>query len=569
MLVIALVIATAAIFAALGYLFARHRAGSHDRRHSDEQNSLRTNLRIAEEQREQARTRAEELRAERDQAQQSQRERESAWSELTTRLNAVSEERGRLETEGKAAGEALRKARSEAEGLQKSYENGQRRIQELEGALVAAGKGKAALEAVIVEHKARAGDDRAELEKLRTERAELEKRQAEVAAAQKKLEQVQEEHNRIQAEQFKSAVAEVVSASQEKLTAAADEKLGATAKAVGDRLQEFDRHIRDLEGRRTSGEARLEQHIRSLVEESGRGRAQTEALVKVLRKPQVRGQWGEMHLKKTVELANLREHVDFNVQTTVAGEEGDLRPDMTINLVNGRTVVVDSKVSLDAFMNALEADDAEHDRHMKEHANQVRKHVDRLASKEYFTKVAGSPDFVIMFLPNEALLQAALDKRPDLHEYALRKGVMVTTPTTLIPVLRIIALSWEEEKVRENAEAIQKLGRDIYERLSVLGGHLSTLGKHLDSSVDYYNRTIGSLERNVLPAARRFSTLGVSSNKDLPNMEPKDSMSRTLKATELTGAAAAEAVAAAVDAVATRDESVKSRAEVPEPGSID
>lgn len=207
---------------------------------------------------------------------------------------------------------------------------------------------------------------------------------------------------------------------------------------------------------------------------------------------------------------------------------------MTIELVNGHKIVVDAKVSLEAFLNSVEADtDAEHDKFMEEHATHVRKHVDGLAAKEYRTRVAGSPGFVVMFLPNEALLQAALEKRPDLHEYALNKRVVIATPTILIPVLRVIGLSWAGEKVRRNAEVIQKLGRDLYDRLATLSGQLTSLGTHLDRSVKHYNKTIGSLERSVIPAARRFPELGVSTTKELQGVEQVDATTRSLKVPEL------------------------------------
>lgn len=539
MLVITLVIVTAAIFAALGYLFARHRGDSHDRNHSDEQNRLRTDLRLTEEQRDQARTQAGELRTERDEAQRSQRERESAWSELATRLNAASEERGRLETEGKIAEEELRKTRSETEDLRKLLDARQRRVQELEGTLVSAEKDKAALEAVIGQLKERVSGYETDLAKLRTERAELEKRQAEVAAAQKELEQVREEHGRLQAEQVEATMAKMLEASQEKLTTTADEKLGTTAKAVNDKLQELGLHLREFDGRRTSTETRLDEQIKHLRQENAQGRAQTEALVKALRKPQVRGRWGELQLRKAVELADMRERCDFDTQVTVTGEEGTQRPDMVVNLTSGRKVVVDAKVSLDAFMNALEADgDAEHDRFMDEHAAQVRKHVDALAAKEYFAKVAGSPDFVLMFLPNESLLQAALDRKPDLYEHALAKKIIIATPTVLIPMLRTIALSWDEKAMRENTEVIHELGREIYDRLAKVGEYLGRLRGSLDSSVKHYNEAIASLEGRVLPTARKFPELGVRPKKDLVELHPVERRPREVVAQELVASAA-------------------------------
>ncbi|WP_239646258.1 DNA recombination protein RmuC [Nocardiopsis valliformis] len=542
MLIIALVVVTAAVFAALGYLFARHRTQVQNRDHGDEQNRLRTELRLTEEQRDQARTQAGELRTERDEAQKSQRERESAWSELTTRLNAVSEERGRLETEGKATGEKLGQARSEIEGLRKSLDDSRRRVEELEGALIAEQQGKAAVEAVNADQRARISGYETDLATLRTERAELEKRRAEVAAAQKELDKVREEHNRLQTEQVEATVAKMLESSQEKLTAAADEKLGTTARAVTEKLQELGLHLREFDGRRTTTETRLDEQLKNLAQENARGRAQTEALVKALRKPQVRGRWGELQLRKAVELADMRERCDFDTQVSVTDEEGTQRPDMIVNLTSGRRVVVDAKVSLDAFMNALEADgDDEYDRFMDEHAAQVRKHVDTLAAKEYFVKVAGSPDFVLMFLPNESLLQAALDRKPDLYEHALAKKIIIATPTVLIPMLRTIALSWDEKAMRENTEVIHGLGREIYDRLTKVGEHLGRLRGSLDKSVEHYNAAIGSLEARVLPTAREFPKLGIRPKKELTELHPVERQTRALVAPELLASTTAEA----------------------------
>jgi DNA recombination protein RmuC len=534
MLIIALLTATAAVCAVLGYLFARHRTEFESRDLREARGRLQTDLRVAEEQRDQARAQAESLRTERDEAQRAQRERESASTEQGARLNAASGRIGTLEAELEAARDRHGQAAAGAEGLRKSLETGNQRIRDLDNDLSAAEKRNAALEAVTIELKERVTGHETELAKLRTERTELEKRQAEVAAAQKELEQVREEHSRLQGDQIRSVMAEMLNTSQEKLTATANESLGGAAKAVTEKLQEFDVHLREFDGRRTSTEAELGQQIRSLAAESVRGRAQTEALVKALRKPQVRGQWGELHLQRAVEMAGMQEYCDFDLQVTIEDGERTQRPDMTVKLINGRRIVVDAKVSLDAFMDAVETDDAaEHDRYLAKHAEQVRKHVDSLTAKEYFVKVAGSPDFVLMFLPSETLMHAALDKKPDLYEYALGRKVVIVTPNMLFPMLRTISLAWDEKKVRDKTEEIQKLGRDVYDRLATLSGHLSTLGSHLDRSVEHYNATIGSLERNLLPAARNLRNLGVSSTKELPEVHPKSSSAREIKASEL------------------------------------
>ncbi|WP_239643008.1 DNA recombination protein RmuC [Nocardiopsis alkaliphila] len=534
MLMIASPLVAAVLFAALGYLFARSRAESQHRSLKEDNSRLESDLRVTRQERDQAQDRYEASRAEHERARVEHQGREALLIEQSTRLEGASGRIATLETELDHLREQRGQADAEAEGLRTEREAANRRIRELEGESATRDQEHAALTATIEQLRSDLRDHQRDLEKLRTERAELEKRRAALDSAHKELERVREEQTRLQSEQVEATVAKMLKSSQETLSSTADDKLGATAKVVGDKIQELEKHLREFDGRRTTTETRLDEQIKRLAEENVRSREQTEALVQALRKPQVRGQWGELHLKRTVELANLREHVDFDLQVSVEGQERKQRPDMVVNLVNGRKVVVDAKVSLDAFMNAIEAaDEADHERFMQEHAAQIRKHVDGLASKEYFTTVAGSPDFVLMYLPNEALLQAALDKRPDLYEYALGKRIMIATPTVLVPVLRTIALSWEEEKVRENSEAIQKLGRDIYDRLAVLSGHLSSLGNHLDQSMNFYNKTIGSLERSVLPAARRFPELGVSTPKDLPLLDQKDVTTRSIKAEEL------------------------------------
>lgn len=549
-LITVLSLVAVAVFAALGYLFARHRAASENRDLRNEQGRLQTALKVAEEQRDQARARMEELRHERDGAQESQREREAAATGQSTKLEAASGRIGTLEAELNTARDEQRRAGAETGRLQENLEASRREVRELSSALETAGKTEAGLRAVIAQHEEHISGHRAELAQLRTERETLEKQQAGVDATRRQIEEMREEHTRLQAEQFEATVAKVLEASQEKLTATADKRLGATAKEVGDKLQALETHLREFDGRRTTTETRLDEQIKNLARESVRGREQTEELVRALRKPQVRGQWGELQLKRTVELANMREHVDFDLQVSVTDDDGrTLRPDMVVKLTGGRQVVVDAKVSLDAFLSALEAaDDTERDRLMGEHSRQVRKHVDSLAAKAYFDKVDGSPQFVLMFLPSEALLQAALDQDSALYEYALRKKVVIASPTVLVPMLLTIALTWTEARMKKNAQEIHKLGRDIYERFAPLVDHLEKLGRSIDKSVEHYNATIGSLERSVLPAARRFPELGVSSSKELPELHPVESQTRELKAPELVQATAPDPPLPALEA---------------------
>ncbi|MEU3307182.1 DNA recombination protein RmuC [Nocardiopsis sp. NPDC006832] len=540
-LIIASSLATAALFAVLGYLFARARAQSENRSLKDDRARLESDLRITIQERDQVRKQHEASREEHERVRSAHHEREATLIEQSTRLEGNAGRMATLEAELDNLRRRHAEATAESEGLRATAKADHRRIRELEGELAGRDQERAGLTATVEQLRSDLAGHQSDLEKLRTERTELEKGRAALDSAHKELERVREEQTRLQSEQVEATVAKMLKSSQETLGSTAEDKLGATAKVVGEKIQELERHLREFDGRRTTTETRLDEQIKRLAEENARGREQTEALVRALRKPQVRGQWGELHLKRTVELANLREHVDFDLQVTVEGQERKQRPDMVVNLINGRKVVVDAKVSLDAFMNAIEAaDDADHDRYMEEHAAQIRKHVDGLASQEYFTAVAGSPDFVLMYLPNEALLQAALDKRPDLYEYALGKRIMIATPTVLVPVLRTIALSWEEEKVRENSEAIQKLGREIFDRLATVGEHLGRLRGSLDKSVEHYNATIASLEGRLLPAARDITKLGIRPNKKQAELRPVERQARAVVAEGLATPATPE-----------------------------
>ncbi|MEE2035777.1 DNA recombination protein RmuC [Nocardiopsis sp. CT-R113] len=547
MLIFALLAATATISAVLGHLFARHRSESRNRHHSDERNRLGTELRLAEEQRDQARTQAETLRRERDEAQSAQREREIAATEQNARLEAASGRIGALEVELDALRGQNQRAATDAGGLRKSLDESRQRLRDLEGELTTAERDKAALEAVADQRKELIDEHKAVIEKLRTERAGLEKRQAEVTAIQKELDQAREKHSRLQSDQIKSVVAEMLSTSQEKLAATANESLGGAAKAVTEKLQELGVQLREVDGKRASTEARLDEQIKNLAKESLESRKQTASLVQALRKSHVRGQWGELQLKRAVEMANLRERCDFDLQVVVKEDGKVLRPDMVVNLTGDRRVVVDAKVSLDAFMSALEAtEETERDRLMGEHTRQVRAHVDGLAAKKYHDKVEGSADFVLMFLPSEALLQAAMNQDAGLYEYALDKRVVIASPTVLVSMLRTIALSWNEKMMQENTEKIRKLGREVYERLATLSDHLGNLGHHIDKTVEFYDKTIGSLEGRILKPARDFTKLGIQSNKKLAERKPVERQTRALVAPELVRAVTTEPVVPAV-----------------------
>ncbi|MDA0639309.1 DNA recombination protein RmuC [Nonomuraea ferruginea] len=276
----------------------------------------------------------------------------------------------------------------------------------------------------------------------------------------------------------------------------------------------MDRQLKEFTNTRVAAEATLNQQLISLTEEGHRTRKETRALVEALKKPQVRGQWGEMHLKRAVELAGLVEHCDFDTQVHFAGDESAVRPDLVVRLAGHKHVVVDAKVPMAAFMAAVEAvEDAEVDKHWADHARHLRKHVDALGGKEYFRQVAASPEFVVLFVPSDAFLQPALEKDPSLQEYAISKNVLIATPTSLIGLLRTVAFAWTQAALQDNLKQVYELGRELYDRLSVMGGHLNALGKSLDRSVKSYNDTIGSMEGRVMVTARKFRTLKVVESK--------------------------------------------------------
>ncbi|MFB4302248.1 DNA recombination protein RmuC [Actinomadura sp. NTSP31] len=541
-----LLLLAGAVCGALGYLAARSSASAKQSRLRDEHARLHTALRLAEEQREQARTQCGELRSERDAVRDDLRKSEAARSEQIAKLQTATENNGQLAAEFRSVREQLQRAEADLAMLQESLETSRRQKYEVDNQLAQAHRVESELRGVLAEKEQAVNDYRTDLEKLRSAQATVEKQRAEVAAAQKQLDQLREEQSRLQIEQFEGLAAKMLALSQEKLVSSADEKLGSSTRAITEKLTELDQHLRELGTSRATGETRLGEQIKQMTEEYSRGREQTAALTEALRKPHVRGQWGEMQLKRAFELAHMREHCDFNLQVHTADDDGVQRPDAVVHLTGGRNIVIDSKVSLAAFLSACEAqDDAERDRLMTEHARQIRKHVDSLAAKEYYERVAGSPDFVLMFLPGEAILQAALEKDANLYEYALKRRIVIASPTMLVPMLRTVELSWAESNMKEHAEEVRKLGLEIYKRLGILAGHLDKLGSSLESTLKHYNSTIGSLERSVLPSARRFRELQVV-REELPHLEPVSSTTRAMKAPEIVQATAEEAQTAAL-----------------------
>jgi DNA recombination protein RmuC len=304
-------------------------------------------------------------------------------------------------------------------------------------------------------------------------------------------------------------------------------------------LDQVDRDIKDSERRRIENGAQLIERIASLDTVGQSLRTETARLVDALKRPGVRGRWGELQLKRVVELAGMIEHCDFEEQQTITNEDRRMRPDVIVRLPGGKYVVVDAKVPLDAYLRALEApDEATRQSLLADHARQVRTHIMQLSAKGYAANVHPSPDLVVMFLPGEMFFSAALEQDPSLIEFGagLAQRVIPASPTTLIALLRAVAYGWQQEAMEENARKISDLGRHLYDAVGVLGGHFDKLGGRLKASLEAYNDAVGSLEGNVLVKARRFKELqATGGGDDIKTLDTIDRVPRMLQAQELTG----------------------------------
>jgi DNA recombination protein RmuC len=359
------------------------------------------------------------------------------------------------------------------------------------------------------------------------------------------------------AERFRALSAQVVDASTRNLVELATSQLSAANARAGAELESrrvavdslvsplretlarVEEQLRKSDMERQAAQAALAQQMTDTRQTADELRQQTQALVTALRRPEARGRWGEMQLRRVAELAGMIPQCDFDEQAAVETGDGTVRPDMVVRLAGGRNIVVDAKVSLAAYLEAAEAsDETLRQARLGAHARHLREHVDRLAAKEYWTALSPAPEFVVLFIPGEAFLAPALDHDPGLLEYAVRRKVHIATPMTFVTMLRTAQYAWQQAKLADNARAVFDLGQRLYKRLSDLGHHVDDLGRALSKAVKSYNQTVGSLESRVLVTARQLHELGVVEG-EVAQPAPVEEAARPLSAPELIAVTAA------------------------------
>ena len=350
----------------------------------------------------------------------------------------------------------------------------------------------------------------------------------------------------------KTLSAEALDANSARFLEIADSRLSGYVRPLKDSLERMDRQLQGVERIRQEAYGKLTEGLTLLRGDQDRLRTETGNLVTALRAPHVRGRWGEIQLKRVIEMAGMIEHCDFDEQRSTTDADGNvLRPDVIVRLPGEKQVVIDSKVPLVAYLDAVREDatDDERKARLVDHARHVREHIQRLGQKAYWRQLPATPEFVVMFLPDETFLRAALEQDGSLIELAVSNNVIPASPTNLIGLLRAVHYGWQQETIAESAREVSALGRELYKRLATMGAHVGKLGKSLDGAVKAYNETVGSLERQVLVQARRFERHGITGIEQ-PELQPIQRQTRPLQAAELVDPAevALQALPAGADA---------------------